>query len=210
MNSIRWFHRIDLGNDIITPGECPHTVIEATKRFGMPENLEGQTVLDIGAWDGLFSFEAEARGGKVTAIDTTRDNGGNWGGTKGFSFAKRILGSNVEYFNGNVYELKEYFDPESFNLVLFYGVLYHLKDPIRALKNLYHVTKSTAIIETAFCKDNPNNLPLWEFAHYRNDDPTNYWYPTITGLNAMLRFVGFKITELIYSDDYRITLKAYK
>src|SRR4051812_24255739 len=75
MHSMRWWHSIPLGKDVngdnvITPGECPHThtpldTTYITHRFGMPEDLTGKRVLDIGAWDGLFSFEAEKRGAKV-------------------------------------------------------------------------------------------------------------------------------------------------
>lgn len=68
VNKIKWHHKIDLGNEIITPGEIsPNWKL---KFIGLPEDLSGKTVLDIGAWDGAFSFIAEKRGAKrVLAID---------------------------------------------------------------------------------------------------------------------------------------------
>ena len=75
VSALHWFHRIDLGNGIITPGQDidGETKIEFNK---IPTDLRGKTVLDIGAWDGLFSFEAERRGAaQVLATDSFCWNG---------------------------------------------------------------------------------------------------------------------------------------
>lgn len=210
MNSISWFHRIDLGGGIITPGACPHTAEEATKRFGIPLGLEGKRVLDIGAWDGLFSFEAERRGATVIAMDTDQEHGGNWGGTRGFNFVKTHLGSNVEFVSCSVYDL----DPASLptiDIVFFFGVLYHLENPIEALKRVFKITGEYCLIETAYCfHQEGGSRAFWEFAPMRDNDPTNYWYPTLKGLDSMLRFVGFKEIHLIYVDQFRVTMRAMK
>jgi len=67
--SIKWYHNIDLGHGIVTPG-----IDNTPKKLGrlhFPERLDGKTVLDIGAWDGFFSFEAERRGAaRVLATDS--------------------------------------------------------------------------------------------------------------------------------------------
>ena len=69
VEKIKWFHIIDFGNGIKTPGI--KDAAEEMERIGIPKNLEGKTVLDIGAWDGFYSFEAEKRGAKrVLAIDS--------------------------------------------------------------------------------------------------------------------------------------------
>ena len=66
---INWWHRIDLGNGIITPGI--DSTLERLKTLHMPDDLHGKNVLDIGAWDGFFSFEAKRRGAsRVLAIDS--------------------------------------------------------------------------------------------------------------------------------------------
>lgn len=125
---IKWFHRIDLGNGIITPGvdESPAKL----KKLGLPEDLHGKTVLDIGAWDGFFSFETERRGAKrVLATDYFCWGGEGCGTKAGFELARKALNSNVEDMEIDVLELS----PEKvgqFDLVLCLGVLYHMKHPL--------------------------------------------------------------------------------
>ncbi len=117
-----WFHTIDLGNGVVTPGadDSPFKL----RTIGMPADLTGKRVLDIGAWDGFFSFEAERRGGTVMAVDHYV-----WSGTGildkgGFDLAKRALGSNVEERTLRVEELPSA-GLGQFDVVLFLGVLYH-------------------------------------------------------------------------------------
>jgi tRNA (mo5U34)-methyltransferase len=121
---IRWFHQIDLGNGLITPGADRSSRKLAT--IGLPDDLCGKTVLDVGAWDGFFSFEAERRGAaRVVAIDPNAwrapigpDN--PWSGQEGFNLARRVLGSKVEDADIGLLELS----PErigTFDLVLFLG-----------------------------------------------------------------------------------------
>ena len=209
MRTIHWFHRIQLDEQTVTPGDCPHTAAEATSRFGLPEDLSGKTVLDIGAWDGLFSFEAERRGAQVTAVDTTFENGGNWGGTKGFNFARRHLRSRVKFQELSVFDL----DPAvhgRFDYVFFFGVLYHLTDPVGAIRKVAAMTRECCLIETAFCT-HPDGLnrPLWEFKHGYDNDPTNYWYPTVAGLAGVLKLVGFAEANVLYAQDQRLSVRAF-
>jgi len=65
---ITWFHSIDLGNGVVTPGVDRSA--RRLKGIHMPASLEGLSVLDIGTFDGFYAFEAERRGGRVTATDT--------------------------------------------------------------------------------------------------------------------------------------------
>src|SRR5262245_24434215 len=78
VQKITWWHTIDLGNGIVTPGGDKHT----QARLGdvkMPADLHGQSVLDVGAWDGFFSFEAERRGAsRVLATDSHSWGKGGW------------------------------------------------------------------------------------------------------------------------------------
>lgn len=87
-----WFHRIDLGNGVVTPGidDSP----EKLKHVQLPARMDGLSVLDIGAWDGFFSFECERRGAKrVVASDWFCWQGV---GKRGFEIAREALGSKVE------------------------------------------------------------------------------------------------------------------
>src|SRR5712692_3071912 len=92
VDSIAWYHRIDLGHGIVTPGMYdPGAVLD---RIGIPERLDGRSVLDIGAYDGFFSFEAERRGAsRVLATDSYEWTGAGTGSKRGFELARRALGS---------------------------------------------------------------------------------------------------------------------
>jgi len=81
--AISWYHSIDLGNGIVTPGVFRTS--DELKRLGLPADLGGHTVLDVGAWDGFYSFEAERRGTGITPASVVDDEplvipagGGNW------------------------------------------------------------------------------------------------------------------------------------
>src|SRR5512132_1117781 len=125
--AIAWYHTIDLGGGVVTQGidDTPQRLA----RVQLPASLTGQTVLDIGAWDGFFSFECERRGAaRVVAADYYSWHGGGWGTKAGFSLAREALGSRVEDVDVDVMDLS----PErmgTFDIVLFLGVLYHLRHP---------------------------------------------------------------------------------
>jgi len=197
VNSIKWFHRIDLGNGIITPGRSKsHEKLQTLK---MDKNLSGKTVLDIGAWDGFFSFEAERRGAsRILATDYyVWNNDKHWGSKKGFELARNALNSKVEDKDIDVFDLS----PEtvgSFDLVLFLGVLYHLRYPLLALEKVASVTKNQLILETQVDMLNikrpvlafyPNN----ELAH----DSGSWWAPNISATEYMLKDVGFKKVKMV-------------
>ena len=111
----KWHHRIEVAPGVWTPGlQDTATVLS---QIGMPEDLAGMRVLDIGARDGFFSFEAERRGAReVIALDNEPPH------HTGFSIAAELLGSKATYITENVYSL----NPEQygrFDLVLFLGVI---------------------------------------------------------------------------------------
>ncbi|MHC4083278.1 MAG: methyltransferase domain-containing protein, partial [Planctomycetota bacterium] len=124
VGKIRWYHRIDLGDGVVTPGVDPSP--QKLERLHLPEDLSGQTVLDVGAWDGFFSFEAERRGAaRVLATDSYAWSGVDWGTKQGFELARARLGSTVQDMDVDVFDLS----PQCvgvFDVTLFLGVLYHL------------------------------------------------------------------------------------
>jgi tRNA (mo5U34)-methyltransferase len=196
MQAIRWFHRIDLGDGLITPGvdDSPRKLAE----IRMPTDLSGKSVFDIGAYDGFFSFAAERRGAaRVVAMD-------NWGEPEcssktGFEFARRALGSRVEDVKGDVQAL----NPArlgTFDLVLFMGVLYHLRHPLLGLEKVASVTREMVILEThADLLD--LHRPAMAFYPGRElaGDPTNWWGPNTAAVEAMLRTVGFTRVEIVHA-----------
>ncbi|MGD8331828.1 MAG: DUF1698 domain-containing protein, partial [Acidobacteriota bacterium] len=144
-DSLRWFHTIDLGSGVVTDG-----VIDCDLRLAnlrLPP-LAGKTVLDVGAWDGFFSFAAEGAGAaRVLATDSYSWSGEGWGSKEAFELARSALGSSVEDLDIDVMELS----PErvgTFDVVLFLGVLYHLRYPLLALERVASVTRECLILET--------------------------------------------------------------
>lgn len=193
---IDWWHTIDLGQGVVTPGGVDHRVNLDLLR--LPEDLTGRTVLDVGAWDGFYSFEAERRGAeRVLATDWFCWGGPGWGSKAGFELARRALDSRVEDLEIDVLKLS----PErvgTFDLVLFLGVLYHMRHPLLALERVYSVTGNQLILETHV---DLLDLPVPAMRFYPsaelNDDPTNWWGPNPPAVVAMLREVGFRRVEVV-------------
>jgi SAM-dependent methyltransferase len=147
LSKYKWYHLIELEDGIVTPGYAPHVQIPSLKDVhkalrSIP--LEGRRVLDIGCRDGLFSFEAEKLGAReVIGIDNDVSAGAT-------EFLIPYFGSQVKMYELNVYDLK----PETFgkfDVVIFAGVLYHLRYPFWALKCIRDVMEDDGqiIIETA-------------------------------------------------------------
>ena len=197
VKAINWFHSIDLGHGVVTPG-CDRSS-EKLDQVQLPENIEGQAVLDIGAWDGFFSFEAERRGAdRVVAVDSYCWGGEGWGNQDGFNLARRVLNSQVEDFELEVLDLS----PErigTFDVVLFLGVLYHMKRPQDALERVASVTRDLLILETHV---DHLNIRTPAIALYPDDelddDPTNWCGPNYPALEWMLRDVGFMDLKCVY------------
>ncbi|HVC19283.1 MAG TPA: DUF1698 domain-containing protein [Vicinamibacterales bacterium] len=190
VEAIQWFHTIDLGNGIVTKGieESPVRVT----RLGLPDSFAGRSVLDVGAWDGFYSFEAERRGAsRVVAADWFCWNGPGWGTKQGFELARRTLRSRVEDVDIDVMDLS----PERigmFDVVLFLGVLYHLRDPLGALERVASVTRDLLILETVVDMVGVRRpaaafYPGTELSH----DSTNWWAPNVPAMHGMLKAVGF-------------------
>jgi len=185
-----------LAPDLVTSG-----VIGPSKRLprlDLPADLRGRTVLDVGAWDGFFSLEAERRGAaRVLATDSFSWSGGGWGRKDRFELAREILGSRVEDRQIEVLDLR----PETvgtFDLVLFLNVLYHMPHPLLALERVASVTAGTLIVETHL---DLTDCEAPAIAFYPNGemwgDRTTYCGPNLPALLGMLNFVGFDETRVV-------------
>jgi tRNA (mo5U34)-methyltransferase len=201
---IKWYHSIDFGNAITTPGI--DNTPERLKEIQMPEDLKGYSVLDIGAWDGFFSFEAERRGAdRVLAVDSFCWSGEGWGTKSGFELARRVFQSKVEDKEIDVLSLS----PENvgtFDLVLFLGVFYHMRHPILALEKVAGICKKQLILDTQVdmlgVKD-----PVMAFYpdSELNNDPTNWFGPNPPALIGALKSVGFQKVTIVYPPAVRIS-----
>jgi tRNA (mo5U34)-methyltransferase len=209
LQEIEWFHSIDFGAGLVTPGL--DNTRERLDILQIPRDLTGQTVLDVGAWDGFFSFECQRRNAqRVVAADSFAWNGSGWSTKAGFEFARRTRGSRVEDIDIDVLDL----EPSrvgTFDLVLMLGVLYHMRHPLLALEAISSVTGRQLIVEThvdlTFL-----SRPAAAFypGHDLLLDPTNWWGPNPQAIAGMLKTCGFTRVEIVTPNSalYRLARMA--
>lgn len=206
----RWFHEIEVAPGVVTPGEDSNRQkLPILDALGLPADARGLRVLDVGCSDGFFSFEMERRGASVVATDLVAST------ATGFSLARELLDSRVDYRIDNVYNLAPE-DYGQFDLVLFLGVLYHLRKPLAALDALRGVVReggklfvATLLIDdfvllpdgstTTLEALHPqlNDLALWQAypADSLNGDFTNCFAPNRRALEVALSDAQFKVEE---------------
>ncbi|WP_010184544.1 class I SAM-dependent methyltransferase [Sphingomonas sp. PAMC 26605] len=197
---ILWFHSFELQDGKTIDGVKPLEIQKAEADIFFAGGLEGKAVLDIGAWDGFFSYEAERRGAaRVLATDHYCWSGPGWGTRKGFDWMHNALHSSVESLDVDVLSL----DPSAlgqFDVVLFLGVLYHVKDPYACLEAAARMCSDHLIIETVTALQNE---PLPAMRLYKpgelGGDPTNFWAPNLPALELMLITFGFTRIEAVPS-----------
>jgi tRNA (mo5U34)-methyltransferase len=199
-----WWHTIDLGDGVETPGHSSARS-QKVRTDAIPRLLQGKTVLDVGCWDGFFSFWCERRGAAVTPIDDFQHRdfvrhkyGVELNGGEGFRVAARFLGSQLKLKKCDFASLHRPFD-----IVLFLGVLYHERHPLLALEHLARLTRECALVETHYSKSSRQPLLHFYPESSLNDDPTNFWGPTLSCVDLMLRDVGFREVSLVqtYRDN---------
>jgi len=197
VDALDWWHQIDLGAGIVTPGADRTAAKLAT--LALPASFAGRSVLDIGAYDGFFSFEAERRGAsRVVALDCLAWQRGPTSGRACFELARRALGSKVEDVYCDVMDLSPVAIGR-FDVVLLLGVLYHLRDPLLALERVAAVTNDTLILETHTDRLDVRT-PSMRFypGDELNADASNWWGPNEAAVIAMLREVGFESVRCAY------------
>jgi tRNA (mo5U34)-methyltransferase len=148
INSVQWYHEFDFGNGLYarvnTPDAASHRALWRfiqTKLDGI--SFTDKTVLDIGCWDGYWSFYAERRGAK--RVLATDDSGQNWAGEAGFTLAKELLKSGVESdLQLSVYDLDRL--DSKYDVILCLGVYYHLFDPFYAFAQIRHRCHDNSIV----------------------------------------------------------------
>jgi tRNA (mo5U34)-methyltransferase len=186
---------------VVTPGKDDPT--QRLPHLRLPESLAGKTVLDVGAWDGFFSFEAERRGAsRVLATDSFAWRGEKWFRKDGFELAREALGSGVEDMTIDPLDIS----PSTtgvFDVVLFLSVLYHMRHPLLALERMAAVTGELLVVETHVDMLGERR-PAMAFYPHRElaGDDTNWWGPNPRAVGDMLRAVGFRDVRLVTSYAY--------
>jgi glycosyltransferase involved in cell wall biosynthesis/SAM-dependent methyltransferase len=194
-----WFHSLELGNGLFAPGQIKLDVLRRQVEWlHLPEDLTGQSFIDLGSWDGFYAFEAEQRGAaRVLATDSFSWNGMGWSNKQGFLLARDILRSQVEDMDIDIIDVC----PERvgvFDVVLFSGMLYHMRDPIKALQNAASVCKNQLIIETAVGMLDVKEPAMVYLPRVPGEEQSNHWRPNPQLINLWLKELGFR--EI----DYRI------
>jgi tRNA (mo5U34)-methyltransferase len=192
VNALRWMHSIDLGGGLTTPGAWGPPQPLILRAFG-DIDFRGKKVLDIGCWDGLWSFEAEKRGAaEVYATDLTRHRVQREQPT--FQLAHELLGSKARYVPDlGVYDIRR-LGVSDFDIVLFLGVIYHLKHPLLALSRLRQVMSDGAIIvvESETLPTEENVAQFYYREPYKQDH-SNWWIPSLRVLREWVECSYFRL-----------------
>ncbi len=187
LERLGFYHTIELPNGEVLPGLLSvESLRNRLTQYEIPADLRGKRVLDIGAWDGFYTFEMERRGAHVVALDLFRN--------EKFLLARDLVKSNAEYVVGDICRLSSK-DLGRFDIVLFFGVLYHVKHPLLALENVCSLTTDTAYVESYVIDDGtdlnaPPVLEFYERTELRGQFD-NWVGPNVPCLMAMARTAGF-------------------
>jgi tRNA (mo5U34)-methyltransferase len=209
-----WFHNLHLPGGRRTAPDHPLGDFPAFKwkqiAPHLPADLRGARALDIGCNAGFYTFELARRGADVLAVDIDEHylRQARW------AAGELGLAERVELRRAGVYELAA-LDAERFDVVLFLGVLYHLRHPLLALDIVSELTGGSLVVQTLTMPgderlDVPADLsiddrerltqPGWPamafVEHELAGDPTNWWAPNAACVEAMLRSCGLEIHAL--------------
>jgi tRNA (mo5U34)-methyltransferase len=204
-----WFHNLHLKGIQTAPnhflGNYPEAKF-ASFRHAIPADLTGRTVLDIGCNAGFYSFEMKRRGAmRVLGIDTDENY------LRQARFAAQVEGVDIEFRRLAVWDVASL--RETFDLVIFMGVLYHLRHPLLALDLIHeHVARDLMLFQSMqrgsrdiiypepdydFNAPAPFDHPGYPKMHFieqrYSHDETNWWVPNRACVEAMLRSSGFTI-----------------
>jgi tRNA (mo5U34)-methyltransferase len=199
-----WYHTIEFPDGSVTNGRFDHRPL--LPHYGIPTNLNGARVLDVGSGDGFWALEFERRGGLVTSLDVEsfRDvdlppalhalfdaNPVNLSFRRGLELARKRLDSQIELVNMPIYELA----PEkvgTFDVVHAGDILLHLRDPILALQRIRSVTSGKLILADVFDPVLDRIGPDMHLTRYRGGwEDVTWWAPALSTLTQMVADAGF-------------------
>ena len=234
-----WWHSIDVGAGVVTPGHKGAERPGGSRAFMAAEldslalpDLRGKSVLDLGAHNGYYSFAAERLGAsRVVALDhfawfepaPGAPPGSPAAGRLGFDLARKLLGSAVEAVQADFMEM-DLAALGRFDVVLCLGVIYHQPDPLGTMRRLAEVTGEIAVIESqAVAVAGVEDHALFEFypGAELGNDPSNWFVPNLAALHGLCRAAGFARSEAVVgpparsdpaasTEPYRAVVHAYK
>jgi 2-polyprenyl-3-methyl-5-hydroxy-6-metoxy-1,4-benzoquinol methylase len=200
MNQYKFYHVMEIAPGVVTPGHRRYVPIQAMVMRQLEMlSLSGKRLLDIGCRDGLFMFAAERQGcAEVVGIDNDLSLAAT-------EFLIPHLESNVRMVLLNVYDL----DPEelgSFDIVIFAGVLYHLRYPFWALRRIREVLNDEAIVIIETATWNRNNRQPLLFCPTGDEspyEPTSCTFFNFAGLRDTLQSMGLRIMDYEHLSQQR-------
>jgi tRNA (mo5U34)-methyltransferase len=226
VQALGWYHSIDLGQGIVTPGQSTTPPLTPSQ---LPD-MRDRTVLDIGAWDGYYSFLAERCGAsRVVALDHyawgvdfskrdaywsecaargelpdhARDTVDFWNadlpGRRGFDLAREVLDSKVEPVVTD-FMTTDLDSLGTFDVVLYLGVLYHIKEPLTALERVRRVTREVAVVETEaidVAGYDGDELVRFVPGNQHKRDFGNWYLPSMAALRSLCWAAGFSRVETV-------------
>lgn len=201
-----WYHTFEILPGVVTPGICKYKA----KLLEHPEiqDARGLRALDIGAWDGPYTLEMARRGAQVTGFDLQPPD------RSGFNTTCRLNALHVRHICANVYDLSPV-QHGMYDIVLFFGVYYHLKSPLLAFQNINAVLPigGLMLFEGAILEGAPTIDAYWRehaellwdmrdtpFAYYAKDlyqgEWSNWWVPNKRCLEDWITSSGFEIVRM--------------
>ena len=194
-----WFHSFELSDGTLVRGAKTLGVLKAEfDAVFAPLELDGQSVLDVGAWNGAFSFEAKRLGAaRVLATDMYSWAHPGLNGFEKFLYVRKDGRLDIEYRMLDTHQITQDMVGD-FDIVLFLGVFYHLEDPITVIASVAEVATSWLVVETHLDLDDvPNPAMRYYPGAELADDPTNWWGPNQRCVEDLLRTAGF--TEIHFT-----------
>lgn len=188
-----WYHAITVG-DYVTPGKVDPTVRARLALDQLPEDLTGASVVDVGGNCGGVAFEFAKRGAEATVFELSahyRRQG---------EILSELLHLPVRFRHGTVYDLTGRYD-----IVVCFGLIYHLRDPFRALDVLRGATRERMFISS---RVNPSTGHVWAMGNVLGHVPDaeaahDWWLPSVRGMTATLNSYGWKDVALLAHDEER-------
>jgi tRNA (mo5U34)-methyltransferase len=210
-----WFHNLRLGEHADVPTAPDHPLGDFPSNFwqffkhAVPHDLSGRSVLDVGCNGGFYSFEMKRRGAvRVLGVDHDPVY------LAQARFAREQLGLDVDFMQGDVYDIDRLVGGEQFDYVVFMGVLYHLRHPLYALEKVAGLVRQRLLFQTMergswdshqFEANYPiterdvffdDRFPRMYFVeHAYAGDNTNWWIPNPAATQALLRSVGLQVVD---------------
>jgi tRNA (mo5U34)-methyltransferase len=213
INTFNFFQRWEVAPGRFTAG--PKDVARTCALLSLPSRLDGLRVLDIGPWNGCFSFEC-ARRGAVEVISVGPEDPE----VTGFAELRRFLGvDNVRYVRDSLYNIPA-LALGSFDIVLFLGVIYHLRNPMMALDILHNSCNGVLYVDSPIIDYGLHvqregefknfgdfaDVPIVYFAQVdevrRGKDETNWFKPNRAALRDWISSSGFDVFHEDHTPDW--------